>query len=418
MLIACVRDLYDKMPSARIVVLVEAPERCIEFGSLAGCEVARSLNECFTAPMGWGNIRKCADALSNGSLSSWAYQRRGERLVKTVRALRDENVPSSWLSDGTLETLKLFAEADAVFDVGGANLNEIWKSYFYEKCFSFLIAKALGKPLILSGQSMEPIRNSVDRKLLKKALSGADTITFRENISEKYVRSLGVSAPRMETTGDDALSLEAASLDEVKAIHASENLPDDVPLIGFQFRDYLELKSPGAYRKLAKMLDALVSELGVHVVTIPMHFARCDERGHIDRITDKMTHSDAVHRIRGEYTPSELKGLVGSMTMNVGISYHFYIFSASTGVPILPVYRGAHYKQKMLGLTALFELPDTALALDEISVEAFVQKVRETLDRRSAISDHLKTQVARMLPRVMSSRDRCRELLLGTEPGA
>lgn len=412
MLMAVVYDLQRLLPDAEITILSDAPEKCSYLKPYLPYPIERSLNSLFT------DTENLNPSLIRSIINRFALRQKknkplefGWNLLKWVCENNNREIKKQ-LPEWAIHTISLIQNADLVFDVGGANLNEIWKSFFYEKCFTFLLAKDSNKPLILSGESVEPMQNQEEENLLQEALSAAELLTFREKISEGYALSIGARPKQMLTTGDDSLTLPIAEEDRIKKIWDTEGLNCGKPYIGFQFRNYLELANPLIRKKVAAYADAIIDEIHKDILFIPMHYGKSDERYHASLIKNLMKNTQRVQILMGHYSPMEIKGIMSKTTINIGISYHFFIFSASVGVPIIPLFHGAHYTQKFNGLTKLYETPGIAVEINNTSIQEILKIVKEQISCSSEIRNHLLRKTEQLTDGVLITRRKAVELLL------
>lgn len=409
MLIACHRDLSALLPEADIRVLAARPKMCGYLEQSRTMSLGSDLFAAFAMPDFKHPMLRELDRRLDMSLDSSRRILRGFDLLNKTRAWFDGG--ESGLTDQEKTMLEHFMWADVVFDVGGANLNSIWKAYFYNKCFSFLLAGTLGKPLILSGQSIEPLNNDTDRQLLSMALAQAVCITTRESISYARALELGVSKNVLHLTGDDALTLPAAPSDAVRNILCKESAPKGRKLVAFQFRNYLELNDPNIHLTIASALDHLLERVDADLLGVPLHYATCDEREHLSLIRSKLKHPERFHLIKGHYTPSELKGLIGTTEMAIGISYHFFIFSTSSGVPCLPLFTGLHYTQKFNGLADLYGLETPGAELTRTDSESIADLAMTLYGKRRDVGHQLSVRTQELAEMTKLSRQVTADIL-------
>lgn len=401
MLVNVIHDVEKFFPGSEIKVFVEEPDTCSYLKDVVKYPMVKSINKYFI-PYSKGRL----DWLRELFADEWTIKNkriiaRGMNLVNNINDIESQTD----LPEFVRVAVRTILESDIIIDVGGANLNELWKVYFYEKCFNFLLAGKAGKKLYLSGQSVEPIKTDLDRQLLIQALNAATDITTRERISEQYIRKIGVTTP-VETTGDDALTLACPPPGEIDRLFRQEGLSGSEEYIGFQFRDYLDLKNPEVYRKIAEIIDEAIEQSGLSVLCIPFHYGISDERTDVEKVISLCRNRDRIFKVKGHYDAIQIKGFVSKMKICFGISYHFYIYSASLGIPVLPLYKGAHYTQKFNGLTELFGLQDLKVDLESTGTDQFSEIVRSFLLRREEIQHTLAENNSKLKEKVHQSRMR------------
>ncbi|MEW6722391.1 MAG: polysaccharide pyruvyl transferase family protein [Candidatus Micrarchaeota archaeon] len=96
-----------------------------------------------------------------------------------------------------------FIESDVVVSIGGGFITHDYG--FIRPYCDFIVAKALGKRLVLYAQSVGPFRGAFNRLVSRAVLGLADLIIVREGQSARNLRGLGLGG--VHTTADAAFSL-------------------------------------------------------------------------------------------------------------------------------------------------------------------------------------------------------------------
>jgi polysaccharide pyruvyl transferase WcaK-like protein len=403
MLVATVQDLKIMDPDAEVVVLAEDPSGCESVASQVGVPILQSPQRL---------VQRLLRTLTDEDPSAIMPQLAREILANRGAILEGEHMP--WLPEKYLEGMRCLLSADGVIDCGGASLTSHWKSWFYEKCLDYLLAP---RPLFVSGQGVDRLDLASDRDLLLNALSNAAEITLRERASERYLRSIGCQAP-LRTTGDDALTLGASPPARCERFLKKAGIDPGRPFLAFQYRHYLDYQEDRFYDLFADFVDEAVSACALPVVGVPMLFGGgLDEREHLAEVGRRLTRRDQFHVVQSHLTPADAKGTVGMAAAAFGISYHSAIFSLSTGTPYLGLYRGAHYTQKMEGLSELYSVPQLAVPVESTSPKTFAELLVNQVQRRDTIRRHLLTRHEVLVDEVRASRERFLEEVRPT-PGA
>jgi polysaccharide pyruvyl transferase WcaK-like protein len=392
MLVATVQDLRILDPEAEIVVLAEHPSRCGPVAAQIDVPILQSPQLL---------VQRFLDALPTGEDPSMLLP----QLANEILANRDaivQSKPVPWLSEQEIEGLRCLLTADGVIDCGGASLTSHWKSWFYEKCLDYLLAPG---PLFVSGQGVDRFDLARDRELLVASLSEATEITLRERTSERYLRSIGSEAP-MQATGDDTLTLKPAPSARCYRLLHKAGVDTSRPFLAFQYRHYLDYEEDHYYDLFAAFVDAAIRASGLPVVGVPMHFGVFDERTHLTEVGRRLTFGDRFHVVRSHLTPAEAKGLMGKAAAAFGISYHSAVFSLSSGTPYLGLYRGAHYTQKMQGLSEMYDLAELAVPIEAMPPQAFAGRLVNYLERRDEIRRLLLARHKTLTAEVRASRRR------------
>ena len=313
-------------------------------------------------------------------------------LLFNARRLRKDK-KTIFLNESGKRLLNNLKSGDLLFNVGGGNLNSIWRfGGLYSKCITYLICKILGKPIILSGQTIGPIDNWIDRKFARFVLNKVDVITLRDTSSKSILRSIGVVKPVIKETADDAVLLPCATYEDIKAIFLDEKIDAHRPLIGINVIGHGHLsgsKLNKAKQILAEVSDHLISELDARMVFVPMEYISDDDRVTLSETLELMQHKDRVRIIMNEYDDKTLKGIIGQMDIVIGLRYHFIVFATTMQVPSIGIYSDQYYAMKMKGILELMGQEKYACDIDKISSEEIIELAKDALQNKDKIAEEL-----------------------------
>lgn len=219
--------------------------------------------------------------------------------------------------------------------------------------FLILFCKLMGKKVVMYGASILPhvYEKTLPRIFTKYCLEKLDLITLREFKSEEFLKRVGLDPSRLHVTADKAFILEPVDKDTaLKLLKENNIVPDRTPLIGMTAVYY----GSGVYRKglinykdprekysvytgiLARVVDFLVKELGAKVIFMPHTIGPTeanDDRMVAADILSKAEVKTGIYAINGDYTASELKGMIGCFDFFVGARTHSVIAATAMGVP-------------------------------------------------------------------------------------
>lgn len=328
-------------------------------------------------------------------------------LVASVRALN--LLLNVWLLKKTGKTILLnnvgrrlldnLKDASLLFNVGGGNLNSLMRGDLYGKGLTYLVCKILGKPVILSGQTIGPFNSWLDKRIAKFALNKVDAITLRDaNSSTLTLKNIGVTKPIIKETADDAVLLPPISQEEVKHIFLNEKIEQHHPLIGISLcnslKDVLALRDRKKIKKtnqtVAQIADYLISKFGAEVLFIPMNYnPGADDRVVASEVSELMERRDKASSIMNEYDDRTLKGIIGQIDLAIGFRYHFIVFATTMQVPAIGLYLGKYYEQKIKGILGLMEQEKYAMDLEKASFEEIIELAKEALLNKDSIAKRL-----------------------------
>jgi len=237
--------------------------------------------------------------------------------------------------------------------------------------------KFLGKRLVIYGATFNPkvkdekfplVKRILVRYLMKTVFRKVDLITLREELSYKFLQEIGVGNTPMYVTGDFPFLLKPEGEEGVNKIIQRESLENCKPMIGMTIGQYkigltfLDIKNPEAKYNafldaITRVVDYLTESLNVTVVFIPhcIGFSKkLDDRIIAKEVYNKVKHKDKVKVITTEYSPEELKGLIGKFALFVGMRLHSVVDAVSMNVPSIMLSDSSDYRAhgiigKMLG---------------------------------------------------------------------
>lgn len=284
------------------------------------------------------------------------------------------------LGEGRIRTaLDELATADALFNVGGGNLNSIMPTELYKKCTTYLAASIMNKPIVISGQTIGPFNRKIDATYAKFALNRVNLITFRDkNTSRLRLSQIGVNKPKMVDSSDDAITLPGTALHDAKRLLCSA-VPSDWWRLQAGCTVVMNLKGSlklfkghnrggtldNEIKLMTEIADFLVTRYDARIFFLPTDYSNgVDDRELHRQIIVGMVRAERAVSIEVEFTDKELKGLIALADMAIGARYHFCVFAASELVPFLGMASGEYQQTKLQGLANLCELPECYVPLD------------------------------------------------------
>lgn len=230
------------------------------------------------------------------------------------------------------EIIRALLSADLLISGGGSLLQDVTSDrslYYYLSIM--MLAKKLGKPVMLYAQGIGPVRGALARGAMRYIGNMVDLITVRDEGSASELKVLGIKAPPVYVTADPVLALHPVDKELGRSILRRHNLEGAKPLIGISAREW---KDWDHYKQvLAGTVDQLAEDYGTRTVFIPMQWP--DDLEVARRIKSRMR--SAAILLEEEYTTSELLSLVGNLDILIGIRLHALIFAAVMHIPMLGI---------------------------------------------------------------------------------
>lgn len=304
----------------------------------------------------------------------------------------------------------VYQESDLVIDLNSDSLNEYYGITFpLFALFNVILAILAGKPVVICPMSIGPFQNRFLKFLVKFILNRTSLITAREEISRNYLRTLGVSNPKIYLTADLAFLLEPAPLERIYEILTKEDLSrHNEPLIGivasqlihrygFPGCPDLKMKYWKYVELMAEVANYLVEELNATVVLIPFSVKpNEDDRVACKKIYQKVRNRQKVNLITADYTAAEIKGIIKMCDMLIACRMHSTIASTSMGVPTIAV----AYSHKFHGIIGSMMgqekfIVDFNSDFNELLLDIKL-KIKQVWENKGLIKDELEEKTKRV----------------------
>ncbi|WP_400999981.1 polysaccharide pyruvyl transferase family protein [Agromyces sp. GXQ0307] len=246
------------------------------------------------------------------------------------------------------------ADADAVVIAGGGNLASNWPSHVFERAALGAIADRLGRPLVVSGQTLGPWLDPPDRRLVAELLRSARLTGVREPASLALAGELGVPEDRLTGNRDDASFLGIGDPRSASGIESDieRGAAERYVLVSLSLH-LGGLPRDETVRGLASALDRVAERADAPVRFHP-HFGSLDpeiEAG------DEVLHAAVLDAMR---SPAELlqpgdarsaARLARGAAMLVTSRYHPAVFATAAGVPVAALSADDYTAVKLRGAT-------------------------------------------------------------------
>ena len=246
--------------------------------------------------------------------------------------------------DSARTVVATVAAADGVLIAGGGNLASTWPLHVYERAALAGVAARLGRPLVVSGQTLGPDLRGRDRELVADLLGSAHLVGVRESASHGLAAELGAAA---------RLGIDDASFVALGATTRPTDAAPDGVLVSLS----LSLgRAPRAetVERIAALVDAAAEATG-QPVRFHAHFGPLtglEPRG------DAVLHDEVRARMRTPSTVVPTGDVAGaaSLARSAGLlitgRYHPAVFAAPAGVPILGLVTDDYTAVKQRGALA------------------------------------------------------------------
>ncbi len=270
-----------------------------------------------------------------------------------------------------------------------------WWSMLVARTWKVLLARFLGKPVVVFPNSVGPFQTFVGRFLSRLALSNCEFVLVREPISYGIVESLGIKS-RTILTYDTALLYSGANVSSAeKCAGNSVGVSVGVYSNSLPEKNILEFVST-----LADVLDDSIDQFGFSVVLLPHYVSgfKYDDL-EISRLVLGRMRNAAHAKICEVGSLEEFKSAISRMDMVVSSKMHPVVLASSSFVPTVSI----TYDHKQTGFALSLGLGDCVVPLREVSRERLLSRIQYVWKNREEIRSRLKAQVPEMQKNVRES---------------
>jgi colanic acid/amylovoran biosynthesis protein len=431
-MLTTIQLLRQEIPGAKFATFVQLSE---EFAEAHSVKVFRN-RVYISKSYSLGTIVKSWSTLARSAI--WAISRR-------------HFPPLAKLAINTRE-LRQYHDADVIIDASMDLFSDDFGSIsVIEHAKDVLIGALLKKPVVIWAQSPGPFRSKLTSWFAKIALNQAALITVREEISLAHLRELGVGTPPVYVTADPAFLMEPSSDETASEILSKEGVKiGERPLIGVtmawtvlitEAKSSIYLKFMKSIYRLAHMVlpeklfefvkkiasrlnrrldmsgfvditavseivDHIVQKLDANVILIPHDITPgLDDRIIAAEILKTVKYPDKVWMLTGEYSPQQLKAVIGRCDLFVGGKMHANIAALSMQVPTV----GLQYSHKFRGIMAL--LGQEEFICDKLVPDEVKSKIDLAWASREHIKADLRTRIDLVKNRALQNAELVADLL-------
>ncbi len=293
---------------------------------------------------------------------------------------------------------RAYFTSDIVIDLSGDSFSDKG-AFSMMNMLGIIIALVLRKPVIIYSQSIGPFKKFT-MPLARLCLNKAHLITVREDISRQYLEAIGVNKVLIYQVVDCAFALDSVTPEEARKIMAKEGInKNNSPLVGISVSGVVaslaertapklpapENKGNRYFTLMAQLVDFLTGNIQAKVVLIPHVIAPLwwlpDDRIVCQEIYRLVKNKTNVGIIRHNYTPEELKGVIGQCDLFIGARMHANIAALSMCVPTIAL--GWSYKYR--GIMEKLGLGQYVCEFDNVTLGELTLKVSDAWVKREEI---------------------------------
>ena len=231
-------------------------------------------------------------------------------------------------------------DVDAVVISGGGNLSSSWPHLLHERVRLLQLARSLGLPAVVVGQTIGPNLRDDERSLLADALSYARFVGVRELPSAALALGLGIAPERIWYQCDDAMFLDSGASQPAQ------------PRIAVTIDPQVRTAGDEVYGALVGQLRELSRVAAAPLVLIPHAFGD-ESPGTPSDLTEARLLAEALALpgtvIAAGLNAREAKRLTGEAALVISTRYHPLVFGLAATVPSLGIYADEYTRVKLQG---------------------------------------------------------------------
>ncbi|MGQ9456269.1 MAG: polysaccharide pyruvyl transferase CsaB [Armatimonadota bacterium] len=221
------------------------------------------------------------------------------------------------------DVFRVIRRSELVISGGGSLLQDVTSMLSLHYYLNILrLARLLGRKTMVYAQGVGPLIRQSSRKAVARALNRTDVISVRDPDSKTLLEEIGMTKPVYLSADPSFLvGLDAIGADRFIAEHGLL----DKQLLGISLREWR-----GSKEWLPKVVEGIKrasAELGATCVYVSMHPS---EDAKLASAFGKIVQLNSRD-------PRLVKGLIARCSLIVGMRLHSLMFSASVGVPFVPL---------------------------------------------------------------------------------
>lgn len=291
--------------------------------------------------------------------------------------------------DDTLNALK---NSDIIIVCGGGFLGGK-KFDSLEHLYQIYINTKFNKPVYLMGTSIEPIKNKVIKYYTEKVLKKLDYIYARETITEKYLSEF-MPKEKYTLIPDMAFMLEQKEIEFpfLDKIKENSNMLIGITVRNWSFPNVVdEEKARENYiKQMKQFIEYYIKNENATFLFIPQVIVSYASDTDIaieikNRIKEELQSKFIIRN--DDWSPLEIKTLIGKLDYFVGTRMHSNIFATSMYVPTLAI----AYEKKTNGIMETVGQKKYVEEIDTIDSESMKNKFNEIIKNKIQIKEELIT---------------------------
>ena len=269
-----------------------------------------------------------------------------------------ENAVNSFYTFSIFDIVRQIFVSDVLISGGGSLLQDktSQKSFFYY-IFVILVAKMLGKKVIIFSQGLAPLKSKLLEMILSLILKQVDYISLRDEGSQNYAQSLGAKSKTYA--------------DAVWALNKNNILRQNKLLV--QLRQWDKFNDE-KIDVLAKLIIQKYKSYQIEILSLHDDL----DLGVCQKLYDKLQNNVVSVSVLQGLSTKEIVEAIASARSMIAMRYHACLVGLKQGLNVLPL----SYDEKVTSLAKEFGLPyvyvDEELELYEVELKKAIERFEET----------------------------------------
>jgi len=304
--------------------------------------------------------------------------------------------------------LRKYYLADMIINTGGDGLTEDYGTPL-NVVINLIFGIILRKKVVIYAESIGSFKKWYNRLMVKFLLERISLISLREEISIKNLKSLKIRK-EFFLVADPAFLLESAQSGRIAEMLAKEKIKK--PFVGFsvsklfsryKFKSFSKKRYDNYLRVTAGLVDYLTLTKNINVVFIPHVVEQNnDDRLVAEELMSLVSDKSKVLSVETEYSPEELKGIIGESEIFIGSRMHSCIASSSMLVPTVAI----AYSHKTAGIIGkMLKYEDFVIDFNDITLERLIVATSKALEEKQKIKKDLGEKIKKIKENSMVTVD-------------
>ena len=401
MIIATAKALREKIPNVNITILTATPPQKIDIIKYSeyDLKVLPGILSSFYSIMPKLKFLKFKALKALVVLSLFLVL-----MVKNilwVTLYKSLRIDAVFLIRDNEDTVKEYRDMDCLIFCGGQNITNAGSELLIA-LYEIIFSKLLGKPVMIWANSLGPFNPKYIRPFVKWVLNKVNLITTREATSKKILDDIGVTVTAF-VTADAAFTLPTISREEAitrikhETVFSKNELMVGITVIPWHFPgekdEANKIKMFENYlAAVAGAVDYLIEKLNAHVFFFPQVIIppMKDDRPISMKVLNKIKNKSNVTVLTDDYTPEQIKGMYGCMSLLIGTRFHSCILAQSMYVPTIAIEYDGH---KALGIMRLLDLEEYVCDINTITTHELTSKIDKIWAERDEVKKKLEKNI-------------------------